>query len=67
MHDDPENTTRSAGSEGAEDTSSHVADMVRDALDIVVGLGIMAVNRVQSVRREMARNDADRASTDRDD
>lgn len=51
-------------SDAADDPSRRVADAVVDACAVAVGLGLMAVNRFQAVRRQVAAEDR---SDDRSD
>lgn len=44
--------------EPRDDAVRHVADSLRDAVAVAVGLGVLAVNRVQAVRRQVRARDA---------
>ena len=40
-----------------DDAAHNLTDTLRDALAVVVGLGILGVNRVQAVRRRVREQD----------
>lgn len=48
--------------EPRDDAVRHVADSLRDAVAVAVGLGVLAVNRVQAVRRQVRARDGSPAT-----
>lgn len=60
MPDEPDTSARAGATANDASTGPDPAEALREAVDVIVGLGIMAINRVQAVRREVTRDRAPR-------
>jgi hypothetical protein len=58
MPDEPDPSARAGATANDASTGPDPAEALRGAVDVIVGLGIMAINRVQAVRREVTREPA---------